>query len=61
VINVLGAITSNCISFIFPSLFYFSLVYKKKKEKTHYFHLAWGKFVFFVPAGAFAVVSQFIE
>lgn len=59
-LNVVGAISSNLISFIYPGLFYIMLIrIKKKPKKIHYF-IAIAVVVVFVPFGIFAVVTQFL-
>ena len=60
VFNLVGAIASNAIAFIFPSLFYFTLVKRKNKEIRPQYYAAWVVFVFFIPFGIFAVVSKFL-
>jgi len=61
VFNVVGAIASNAISFIFPPMFYALLIRKKDKpRKLHYF-ISWTLFVFFIPFGIFSVVTKFLK
>lgn len=60
VFNIVGAIASNAIAFIFPSLFYFMMVRRKNKPKRWHYYAALACFCFFVPFGIFAVVSKFL-
>lgn len=61
VFNVVGAIASNAISFIFPSMFYVFLILKKKKPKKVHYYISFALFVFFIPFGIFSVVSKFLK
>lgn len=61
VFNVVGAVASNAISFIFPSMFYFMLVVKKNKPKKPYFYLAAFLWIFFIPFGIFSVITKFLH
>lgn len=60
VFNLVGAIASNAIAFIFPSMFYVFLVKKKEKEVRIQYYFAMAIFIFFIPFGIFAVVSKFL-
>ena len=60
IFNLVGAIAANAISFILPSLFYVSLIKKKGKKIKLQYYFAQACFIFFIPFGAFAVISKFI-
>ena len=60
VFNIIGAIASNMISFILPSLFYWIMVKRKNKEKKIQYYGAWAVFLLFIPLGIFAVISNII-
>lgn len=60
VFNVVGAIASNAIAFIFPSMFYMFLILKKKKPKKLHYYISVGLFFFFIPFGIFSVISKYL-
>lgn len=60
VFNVVGAIASNAIAFIFPSMFYMFLILKKKKPKKLHYYISVALFFFFIPFGIFSVISKFL-
>ena len=61
VFNIVGAVAANAISFIFPSLFYITLVKRKKRPVTYRYYLSLAVFVFFIPFGIFAMISNIIK
>ena len=61
IFNIVGAVASNSIGFILPSLFYIVLVIKKKKPKTFNFIGGAVLLCLAVPFGVFAVVCEFIS
>lgn len=54
--NIVGAIASNSIGFILPTLFYFMLIYKKKKPRNSNFYASIAMFSLAIPFGVLAVV-----
>ena len=60
VFNIIGAIASNMISFILPSLFYWVMIKRKDKPKKIQYYGALVIFWLFIPIGIFAVVSNII-
>jgi hypothetical protein len=56
-----GAIASNAISFVFPPLFYFSLIIKKKKQRKTQFYISIAIFSFFLPFGVASVIIKFLQ
>lgn len=60
VFNLVGAIASNSIGYIFPCMFYYLLVKYKNKTKTYNFYIARTLFFFFIPFGIFSVVANYI-
>ncbi len=61
IFNVVGAIASNAINFIFPAMFYMFLIRKKNKPKKIKYYISVGLFCFFIPFGIFSVVSKFFK
>jgi amino acid permease len=61
VFNVVGAIASNAISFIFPPMFYLLLIRKKEKPRKIHYYISWVLFVFFIPFGIFSVITKFLK
>ena len=61
VFNIVGAIASNAIAFIFPAMFYMLLVQKKNKPKKLHYYISVVLFAFFIPFGIFSVVSKFLK
>jgi amino acid permease len=61
VFNVIGAISSNLLGFIFPPMFYIFLIRKKNKPRKMHYHAAWILFILFIPFGIFSVVTKFLE
>lgn len=61
VFNIVGAIASNAISFIFPAMFYMLLVRKKNKPRKLQYYISVALFIFFIPFGIFSVVSKFLK
>ena len=61
VFNIVGAIASNSINFIFPAMFYMLLIRKKNKPKKMQYYISVGLFCFFIPFGIFSVVSKFLK
>lgn len=60
IFNLVGAIASNGIGFILPTLFYMVLIWRKNRAKRIHF---WASLVLFctaIPFGIFAVVTEFI-
>jgi predicted neutral ceramidase superfamily lipid hydrolase len=55
-----GAIASNSIAFILPSMFYVLLIRKKGKQKKPQYYIAFVAFCFFIPFGIFSVVTKFL-
>ena len=51
VFNIVGAVASNAISFIFPGLFYFVMIKRKNKEKNVKYYLSIVLVCFFIPFG----------
>ena len=60
VFNIVGAVASNAISFIFPGLFYWMMIKRKNKEENIRYYLSIFIVCFFIPFGIFAVVSNII-
>ena len=60
VFNLVGAVASNAIGYIFPCMFYYLLVKYKNKKKTYSYYIARTLFYFFIPFGVFSVVSNYI-
>lgn len=58
VFNLVGAIASNSIGFIFPTLFYIMLIKKKNRPKRIHFYIAVLLFFTAVPFGIFSVVAE---
>lgn len=57
IFNLVGAIASNSIGFIFPTLFYILLIRRKRRPKRINYYLAILLFLTAVPFGIFAVVA----
>lgn len=60
VFNLVGAVASNAIGYIFPCMFYYLLIKYKKKKITPSYYIAAGLFYFFIPFGIFAVITNYI-
>ncbi len=60
VFNLVGAVASNAIGYIFPCMFYYLLVKYKNKTKTYNYYIARTLFYFFIPFGVFSVVAKYI-
>lgn len=61
IFNLVGAIASNSIGFIFPTLFYIILIIQKKRKKTISFYFSLLLLCTSVPFAIFAVITEFIE
>lgn len=60
VFNIVGAIASNSIAFIFPPIFYIFQVDRKSKDRTITYYVSWVIMCFFIPLGIFAIVSNLL-
>ena len=60
VFNLVGAVASNSIGFLFPCLFYFYGVNRKGKEKKIWYFMAVGVFCTFIPLGLAAIIFQYV-
>jgi len=60
IFNLVGAIASNSIGFILPTLFYMMLIWRKKRERRVHFRASLILFCTAVPFGIFAVITEFI-
>ncbi len=61
IFNLVGAIASNSIGFILPTIFYIVLIVKKRRPKRLNFILSWALFATAVPFGIFAVIAEFLQ
>ena len=60
VFNIVGAVASNSIAFVFPTLFYIFQVKRKSKNKTIIYYISWVILCFFIPLGVYAIVSNLL-
>lgn len=60
VFNFIGAVCSTSIGILLPCYFYFTLIIKKKKERTYLFYLTIFIFAGTVPLAIFSIVAQYI-
>jgi amino acid permease len=60
IFNLVGAIASNSVGFIFPTLFYMVIVVKQHRKKRIHFWVSLALFCIALPFGIFAVASEFI-
>ena len=58
VYNILGSVFANLNTFIFPTIYYITLIRQKNKRRNINYSFAWTVLLFAIPLGIFFIFSN---